>query len=300
MTDENKLRFQEGLQAFDNARRRAFFARVINTIRGRPTELLSFEEIRARLRIHVEHYRGLHDVPLAQIAGSVGRFHQFTREFLPRRAESRERWSRIYAEAIGLRGLPPIEVYQIDDVYFVRDGNHRVSVARQLGLDTIQAHVTELRAPIGLRPDLTPEELDATVCYADFLRYVGPMLPPIAPGTFKLTHPTAYNDLIGHVFLYQAVESRNIGQPLSLPQAAQGWYRDVYMPVVEAIREYEVLPRLFPDSSEADLYLWLTNNLRDLADEHDLLQDPQALDDFLVSFLREHDIPLPQHAGGKT
>lgn len=300
MTDEDKLRYQEGLQAFDSARRRAFFAAIMARIRGRPTELLSFEEIRARLRIHVEHYRGLHDIPLAQIAGSVGRLHQFTREFLPKRAASRERWSRIYAEAIGLRGLPPIEVYQIDDVYFVRDGNHRVSVARQMGLDSIQAHVTELRAPIGLRPDLTPEELDATVCYADFLSYVGPMLPSIPPGTFKLTHPTAYNDLIGHVFLYQAVESQKAARPLSLPQAAQGWYRDVYTPVVEAIRDYDVLPRLFPDATETDLYLWLTNNVRNLADEHDLPLDSRPLDDFLVEFLRENNLPVPDDAGSET
>lgn len=294
MTDEDKLRYQEGLQAFDRARRRAFFAEVIGAIRGQPMELLSFEEIRARLRIHMENYRGLQDVPLRQIVGSVGRSYQFTREFLPKKSASRERWSRIYAQAIGLRGLPPIELYQIDDVYFVRDGNHRVSVARQLGLETIQAQVIELHAPIGLRPDMTAEELDATVCYADFLNYVRPMLPPLPPGTFKLTHPTAYNDLIGHVFLYQSVHSQKAPRPLSLPQAAQGWYRDVYTPVVEAIRKYEVLPRLFPQSTEADLYLWLTDHLRECEEELQLPRVGQPLDDFLVRFLREHDIPLPQ------
>ena len=75
----------------------------------------------------------------------------------------RERWSRVYAQVIGLAGLPPIEVYEVCDVYFVRDGNHRVSVAKRLKAKTIQAEVIELSTSICLDPGMSPEELDAAI-----------------------------------------------------------------------------------------------------------------------------------------
>ena len=228
MNGDAQRRYQEGLAAFGKAKRNAFFQDIVGHIRGQPTELLSFGDIRARLRLNMENYRGIQDVPVELIIGSVGRSHEFTRQFLPKRAQTEERWSRVYAQTIGMEGVPPIELYKVDDVYFVRDGNHRVSVARQLGARTIQAEVIELPTPIGLRPDLTDEEIDATICYADFLSQVRSVLPHIPPGAFKLTHPAAYNDLMGHIQLYHCVESQNETTPLSLPEAAAQWYNCVY------------------------------------------------------------------------
>lgn len=287
-------RFQEGLAAFTTAKRRAFFQEIIGLIRGKPTELLSFADIRARLRLNVENYRGIQDVPLEQIVGSVGRYNEFTRHFLPKRKKMAQRWSRVYAETIGSEGLPPIELYKVDDVYFVRDGNHRVSVARQLGAKTIQAEVIELPTPIGLRPDLTPAEIDATACYADFLNQVRAMLPMLQPGTFKLSHPTAYNDLLGHIRLYQCFDAPD--DQMSLPEAAAKWYGCVYAPVIEVIRKYQVLPQLFPNCTETDLYLWLTEHLRECEQESldVIFVQTEPLQQTLVEFLREHNIPIPQ------
>jgi len=287
MSDDALQRYQEGLAAFSKAKRVAFFHEILGHIRGKPTELLSFEDIRARLRLNVENYRGIQDVPLAQIAGSVGRYHEFTRHFLPKRAEMEERWSRVYAQVLSLEGLPPIEVYKVDDVYFVRDGNHRVSVARQLGATTIQAEVIELPTPIGFRPGLTAEEIDATACYAEFLSQIRSMLPHLPPGTFKLTHPTAYNDLLGHISLYRCVED----QGEDLAQAALDWYNDVYQPVVETIRKFELLKQIFPTCTETDLYLWVTEHLREC--EEELKIEPEPLNDFLINFLRTNGIPVP-------
>ncbi len=289
MSDNAMQRYQEGLDAFTRAKRAAFFQEIIGHVRGKPTELLSFEDIRARLRLNIENYRGVQDVPLAHIVGSVGRYHEFTRHFLPKRAEMEERWSRVYAQVIALEGLPPIELYKVDDVYFVRDGNHRVSVARQLGATMIQAEVIELPTPIGFRPGLTAEEIDATACYAEFLNEMRSIFPHLPPGTFKLTHPTAYNDLLGHIRLYQCVEE--CASEASLQQAAAHWYNGVYLPVVESIRKHEIMGQVFPNCTETDLYLWVTEHLREC--EQELMVEPEPLNEFLVNFLRENRIPVP-------
>lgn len=284
MTEDDVIRFQAGLAAFNRAKRVAFFQEIMGHLRGTPTELLSFADIRERLRLNVENYRGIQDVPLAKIAGSVGRAHEFTRHFLPKTKHMEKRWSRVYAQALSQEGLPPIELYQIDDVYFVRDGNHRVSVARQLGAQTIQAEVIELPTPIGFRSTMTAAEIDATACYVEFLNQLRPLHLP--PGTFKLTHPTAYNDLMEHINLYHCVESHNAVHPPTLAESAARWYNQVYLPVVETIHKYQLMAQAFPTCTETDLYLWVTEQV---CDYHDAL----PLNDFLVNYLRDRNIPIP-------
>jgi hypothetical protein len=296
MSQEELQRYQAGLSAFSQAKRQAFFQKIISHIRGTPTELFSFDDIRARLRLHVENYRGLQDVPLDQIVGSVGRYHEFTRHFLPKRTIKEERWSNVYAQTIGDHGLPPVELYKVDDVYFVRDGNHRVSVARQLGAKTIQAEVIELPTPIGFRPDLTPEEIDATTCYAEFLNEARPLFPYLQPGTFRLSHPTAYNDLLGHINLYQCVEACAKAREIALTEAAAEWFERVYVPVIETIRAYGIMQTLFPNCTETDLYLWVTEHLSECEQELMDKVQPEPLNDFLVGFLQERNIPIPQEA----
>ncbi len=158
--DFHTLQLMEGISAFQSARLFAFWEEVLALARGKRAELLNFEEIRGRLHLHEQRYTGLQEVRLNQIVGSVGRYNEFTGTWLPKRNEMRARWSQTYAQASGLMGLPPIELYRVGDLYFVRDGNHRVSVARQLGAKTIQAYVTELPSSISLHPKLAERELD--------------------------------------------------------------------------------------------------------------------------------------------
>ena len=159
----------EGVNKFQGLRGKAFLQEMMGLLRGQSAELLSFEDVRARLRLREESYKGLQDIPLERIVGSVGRHKDFTSAFLPRTNEMRDRWSRVYAKMNSMEGVPPIEVYQVDDVYFVRDGNHRVSVARDMGAGTIQAHVTQLPTSVNLEPGMTLEDLDAAAAYVIFL-----------------------------------------------------------------------------------------------------------------------------------
>ena len=127
---------------FGRARRRQVASRLARRLRGEPGDvhlILPFDEVIEALGRRSERRIGLRTIPLDSIVGTVDRTREFDRSFRPTTRRVKRRWQRI-AEAIR-RGesMPPIDVYKIGDMYFVRDGHHRVSVARQLGLDVIEA-----------------------------------------------------------------------------------------------------------------------------------------------------------------
>ena len=287
------LNFLEGVSAFQSARVRAFWDEALALVRGKPAELLSFEDIRTRLRLREENYRGLQEVPLDQIAGSVGRYREFTSKFLPKQNKMQERWSRVYAQASGMMGLPPIELYKVGDVYFVRDGNHRVSVARQLGSKTIQAHVTELPTSIALHPGMSEQELDNVTAYAEFLDII--RLPYTRPHhqSIMLSESSRYDDLLGHVNLHRAVMESTQGQPVTIEDAAADWYDNVYRPAVTLIRKYDML-RYMPRRTEGDLYLWMIDHLREVKESYGDETSPRTFSDALVDYLSSHRIPIPK------
>ncbi len=297
--DFDNVNFMEGVNAFQNARLHAFWDEVLALVRGKPAELLSFEDIRARLRLREENYKGLQEVPLNQIAGSVGRYREFTSKFLPKRSKMQERWSRVYAQASGMMGLPPIELYKVGDVYFVRDGNHRVSVARQLGAKTIQAHVTELPTSISLRPGMSEQELDNVTAYAEFLDIT--RLPYTRPHhqSIMLSEISRYDDLLGHINLHRAVLESTAGEPVTIEEAAADWYDNVYRPAVTLIRKYDML-KYMPKRTEGDLYLWMIDHLREGKEAYGDEAEARTFSDALVDYLTTHRIPVPKDLLAET
>jgi hypothetical protein len=288
------MQYIEGIGVFQNARMKAFWLDFARFLRGKSAELLSFEDVRARLRLREENYRGLQDIPLDKIAGSVGRYRDFNAHFLPRKGKMQERWSRVYAVATGLTGLPPIEVYQVGDVYFVRDGNHRVSVARQIGATHIQAHVTELPTTVPLYPDMTIEELDVATAYAAFLDET--RLPYTRPHhvSLLLSEASRYADLLGHVYLQRSLmEQQQPGETVEIEQAATVWYDDVYRPAVTLIRKYDILESLGGSRTEADLYLWLIEHLSEVRQLYGERAATRSFSDALVDFLVSRKLPVP-------
>ncbi len=290
--DIDQMSYLEGMSRYQNARMRAFWTEMFNLVRGKPAELLSFEEVRARLRLRQEYYKGLQDIDLNKIVGSVGRYREFTRNFLPKKRVQQERWSRVFAVATGMTGLPPIEVYQVGDVYFVRDGNHRVSVAKQLGNKTIQAHVWELPTSLALRPDMDEEDIDALEAYALFLDATN--LPITRPHhqAINLSEPSRYEDLLGHIALHQAVLEKHNSESIDFEDAAADWYDSVYRPAVTLIRKYDALAHA-PRRTEGDLYLWMIDHIREVRDEMGDDAETRTFSDALQDYLEERRIPIP-------
>ena len=132
---------------FDRARRRAYARQVLNRLRrsGEPDRLLSFDEAKASLAGWSQVYRGLQLVEVERIVGSVGRDKEFDSSFLPRRASSETKWKRIDRAFHRAEDLPPVSLYEVGGLYYVRDGNHRVSVARFHGVREIEAEVVQVR-----------------------------------------------------------------------------------------------------------------------------------------------------------
>src|ERR1700752_5023568 len=128
-------------KAFRDAQSKALLAGLLDLIRRQPRDLLAFADVRACLNVRGQRTLGRQTVLLAHIIGSEGRYQDFDRRFLPRTDRLRQRWSRI--EQAMARGvdMPPVDLYKISDVYFVQDGNHRVSVALQQGQEYIDAYV---------------------------------------------------------------------------------------------------------------------------------------------------------------
>jgi uncharacterized ParB-like nuclease family protein len=147
------------LQDFRRARSRATMQQILARLTGRSADLLSYEEVRQKLKATGAGERKLEEIPLDSIVGSVARYHDFTRSFLPRQDSDESRWTRVRKAMTSSKPMPPIDVYQIGQVYFVLDGNHRVSVARQLGDTHIPAYVTELHTKVALSPDVEPDDL---------------------------------------------------------------------------------------------------------------------------------------------
>ena len=168
MEDSSLLDQYESQEMWTHARRGALVQRVVCTFKNCPVDLIPFEEVRTRLHLTQKYCRGLQDIELIRIRGSVGRYMDFTSAFLPRRKYLRQRWERVY-RVVSTQDMPPIEVYQVGDAYFVIDGNHRVSIARQKGMKTIPAYVCEFVTSVGLSAEADLDEVIIKAEYVEFL-----------------------------------------------------------------------------------------------------------------------------------
>ena len=243
-------------QKFDRVYHKPLIRQLLRVFREKPDEaLLSFDQVQQLIRDRAEIDRGTQPIHIARIIGSVGRYRDFDRAFLPLSGANAERWKRLDVAMNELRDLPPIDVYQIGDVYFVRDGNHRVSVAKANGLDTIEARVTEISTMVPLTPETDVDDLIIKAEYAHFLRET--MLDETRPDQrIELTEPGRYQILLEHVLVHRYYLGLQWGHEPSVAEAAASWYDNVYLPIIEAIKESGIL-KSFPRRTEADLYFWV-------------------------------------------
>jgi nucleotide-binding universal stress UspA family protein len=247
--------FGSAVRDFQRARQQAALEAILARLTGRSVDLLSYDEVRKKLGAREASVQELKDIPIDAIVGSVGRYQDFTRGFLPKHDSDEGRWAQVYVAVDGQRGLPPIEAYQLGDAYFVRDGHHRVSVARQLGATHVQAYVTPVISKVPLEPGADLADIILKANYAEFLgRTHLDLTRPQADLT--LTAPGGYDVLEEHIRVHRYFMGLEQGREISLEAAASHWYDTVYMPVIRMIRQQGIL-RDFPDRTEADLYLWV-------------------------------------------
>ena len=243
---------------FERARQKAFVRDLVSAVNGRPNDLIPFHELRKRLSPEGESYRGMQTVPVKQIIGSMDRFQDFDRTFLPRGKNTRGRWTNIDRAYYQDVTLPPIQLYKVGDIYFVKDGNHRVSVARERGVEFIDAEVIEghIRVPLSSRMSMMELLLQAE--YAEFLRRTD--LDRLQPE--HDIRPTAlgrYDVILAQIEQHRAWLSSIWDREATMAEAVNDWYTYIYMPIVQIARDRGVLEQ-FPHLSEADIYLWVMNH----------------------------------------
>lgn len=240
---------------FDRARRQAERERLAAWLNGRDARLLPFEIIRRNLRQQSPLYRGIQEVALDQIIGSVGRYDEMTREFLPLNDALKARWVKM-VELAHTEGWPPIELYKVNNAYFVRDGNHRVSAARQLKFRTIEAHVWEYPDEIAIDQKDSLDTVLNRFRERIFLEKTG--LDRRYPSLdIRFTASGRYPELQAQIEeLRQKLELID-EREVSLEEAADAWYEMIYLPAVHIIRESGLMDT-FPGRTEADLFVWMS------------------------------------------
>jgi hypothetical protein len=273
---------------FSRARRRAFLRRIGAYLRRDPgsNQLLSFEEVKDALGAVSQVYLGMREVPVSKIVGSVGRHRDFDRAFLPSKPDLGARWRRIDEIMHRAEELPPVSLYKIGDAYFVQDGNHRVSVARQQGVEMIDAEVIELRTRVPVDSELTARDLLHKVEHRHLLERlpIDRVLPEIK---VELSDVADYRRLATYIEAHGFRLSQLWRRYVSPEEVLRDWYEYSYRPIAEMIREERILDA-FPDRTELDLYLWLVYHRERLALEtRDEKISPQAAkDDILKSVPR--------------
>jgi nucleotide-binding universal stress UspA family protein len=261
----DRYKFQMAIHDFQSARQKAAVQEVLARVTGKSTQLLSYEEVAEKLKLQGRTERGVQHIPIDAIVGSVGRYTDFTRTFLPRNRGSQQRWAGVKAAMEEGAGLPPIEVYKVGDTYFVIDGNHRVSIAKQEGFTSIEARVIEVRTDVPLTPHVQPDDLIIKAEYAEFLKATH--LTELRPNVdLSVTIPGQYDQIMSEIYLQKFLTEEEQAQDITLQDAAALWYDDIYIPLAEVIRDRGLL-HWFPNRTITDLYLWISENRTTLEKE---------------------------------
>lgn len=252
---------------WSNARRKLLYKEVVCFFRGCSVDLQSFETVRKEQHLHQYIDRGMQTIALDRVVGSVGRFKDFGDNFLPKNPQLRDRWERV--DTLMRQGkTPPIDVYQVGEFYYVLDGNHRVSVAKQRNLETIEAYVMEFTTPVQAEEGEGFNEAVIRAEKAAFVENAGPPNEELAR-EMNITCPGCYKELSDLIEAYRQGYEESWRLPMSYEEAFAAWHKEVYAPAVQAIRENDMLAD-FPDRTEGDLFIWTWQNnqtLEELAED---------------------------------
>jgi len=243
---------------FNKARSKATISQLLNALTPDRQRLLSLEDVRNLLKPKSEVYKGMQTVPIEKIIGSEGRYKDFTSAFLPKRDFIRGRWESVDRAHLSDVILPAIKLYEIGGVYFVRDGNHRVSVARMQGVEAIDAEVIELDSEIEMQPGMTVHDLkNAVVEYEKQKVFSDTQLDSIIPPEEIVFSETGrYVEMLRHIQGHKYFLNQGRKTEIEFLQAAASWYNNLYKPIIRIIEQENIISR-FPGRTMSDLYMWI-------------------------------------------
>jgi len=243
---------------FRKARGRELLQRIFTLFSNRQRELLSLSDIKSMVKPTSETFVGLKTVAIDLIVGSEDRYGDFGRSFLPKRRHTSERWVNIrLAQMRGIH-LAPVQLYELGGVYFVRDGNHRISVAKRFGGKYIDAEVTSLGSRITLDSDNTRQEIKERIIELEKLEFYSKTgLDKLRPrGKLTFSETGRYEEILEHIRAYRSCLQEMKQEEIPVEGAMLSWYDEFFFPMITVIEEERVLRR-FPARTAADLYIWI-------------------------------------------
>ncbi len=256
---------------FNKARNKALFNEIQNFLNPDRSKLLSFHDVKKILKPKNEVYAGMQTIPIDRIVGSEGRYQDFDSHFLPKSRNLKERWERVDSAHLSDTVLPPIQLYEIGGLYFVRDGNHRVSVAKAQGVGYIDAEVISLKSEITLKPGLNPESLLTEVIkYEKRIFYTETSFGDLTDyWDLEFTSPGQYDVIYNHILVHKYFINETKKEEIPFQDALLSWFDNVYKPVLHVIQKKKLL-KMFRDRTASDLYVWIIKQWDELKRKYGL------------------------------
>ena len=246
---------------FSKARNKAWINEMQHVMHPDKKRLLSFNDVKKILKPKNEVYIGLKTVPIKKIVGSEGRYNDFDNHFLPRSNELKQRWVNVDQAHLSDIVLPPIQLYELGGLYFVRDGNHRVSVAKTQGVEFIDAEVISLQSEVQLPPDVRLDTLLAAVIrYEKRVFYNETHFGDLTDyWDLDFTEAGRYDVIYNHILVHKYYINEQQHTEIDFSAALISWFQTVYLPVIAVIDKYKLLSN-FKDRTKSDIYVWIVKH----------------------------------------
>lgn len=274
---------------FSKAKNKALFNEIQHLLNPEEASLISFSDIKKLLKPENEVYKGMQVIPINLIVGSEGRYNDFDNHFFPKSNFLRTRWEKIDMAHYQDVTLPPINVYELGGLYFVRDGNHRVSVAKAKGIEYIDAEVVCLQSEIKLKPGSTKSDMEKQVLnYEKRVFYNETNFGDITDyWCLDFSSPGQYDVIYNHILIHKYYINMDKEGEIPFEQAVISWFLNVYLPVIKIIEMYNIM-KSFKNKTKSDLYVFFIKYWDDLKQKfgNDFPLD-QAAKDFKKTYAQK-------------
>ena len=276
---------------FAKARNKALFNEIQHFLKPEEAAMISFRDIKELLKPQNQTNIGMQVIPIEKIVGSEGRYIDFDNQFFPKNTFIKERWEHVDEAVIKDIILPPIKVYELGGLYFVRDGNHRVSVAKSKGVEFIDAEVVSLQSEIRLPPvrSLTGM-IKEIISYEKRNFYFETSFGDITDyWCLDFSTTGQYDVIYNHILTHKYFINQNQEKEISIEDAITSWFNTVYLPVIHTIDKYKIM-KYFKHRTKSDLYVWIIKYFDELKRK---FGDNCSLEDAVFDITNEYKISLP-------
>ncbi|MBP5403109.1 MAG: transcriptional regulator [Treponema sp.] len=250
---------------FYKARNKALVNEIQHFLNPEEASLIALSDLKKILKPHNETYKGMQAVPVSLIVGSEGRYKDFDNQFFPKNAHLKARWESIDRAHLQNVILPPVTLYELGGLYFARDGNHRISVAKARGIEFIDAEVVSLKSEIKLKPGTSMKSLlKQIINYEKRVFYSETNFGDITDyWCLDFTTAGQYDVIYNHILTHKYYMNMNQEEEISMQDAILSWFEKVYMPVIQVINNARIMGK-FHHRTISDLYVWMIKYWDDL------------------------------------